>query len=885
MFLIRNPSCDTSNLPFFDMPIENNKPLDPINKPLDPIVKEFCELTGMSLANIRRSSVGDSHVGFDGSFSRGKSRKRNESTPVVDNRGGKRIDFIPIDDEINKILSNLQSGSINSHLKFAMGSSSNASATNKSLCNSTNANDTVNRNDGVRIDKCDDLIKIKCKLKSQLWGMLLQYRVCHIEFSPSVVITESRQNARLELTKSEKRQIEVVHRPLLSYGDGLYAFNLWMKQFSLMWLASSSASSNPLILIFYFFIYLIQKLRQKEVDEESCMKTCSMNWGEANSVYTSYIVSSASNGKIQAGALIFVLVGYIVSNSICHHIGGRLMPPKRISTSEAPAMTQAAIRKLVANSVTTALEAQAANMANTDNTTRPREALVARQCSYKEFMSCQPINFKDLTDRSFIKFSLANNPIDMNQSRPVAKSSVLEPGLDHTGMSDVGSACCDQTSSRDGIAIAKTYIDLGMAGLSPSSEHTSMEDVVNTGVTPSSTLDGIACEKVGSDFMFGRNASAKGILKTPTGPMFSVQFGSNVIRNPFAKNPSSNTFGLLKNSSKGAQACSMQLYGYFVGTSMDYRVVRSNLMKMWRVYDIEDITKTSSRVFYFKFKGEAEKTKPTTIPIWVCVYNIPMELCNGNSIGKIMSGIRRLMIMDKMTKERCPKKSRKLDFARILVKVSAEEELPSVLEIAYLPLGNRPAKIGILDVKYQWKPPLCTFCKTFSHSTLSCKNRPRNEEEIAANVIKDEANMKESGVSKGKALANDDEGFVTVGNKNMHASNYSKFFSTKPLNVRNVQGMGRNGSISGVLNKTPQNNDKSNFVPLGKIIIDMFIKCLVSQRALMGKATGMEKQGKSQLKCKSNVGGNQAFGYGLVSQKKNSLYNGSKVAQNSTVKL
>ncbi|GJV38087.1 reverse transcriptase domain-containing protein [Tanacetum coccineum] len=55
------------------------------------------------------------------------------------------------------------------------------------------------------------------------------------------------------------------------------------------------------------------------------------------------------------------------------------MPPKRMSTSEAPTMTQAAIRKLVADSVTTALEAQAANMANTDNTTRPREAPVARQ--------------------------------------------------------------------------------------------------------------------------------------------------------------------------------------------------------------------------------------------------------------------------------------------------------------------------------------------------------------------------------------------------------------------------------------------------------------------------------------------------------------------------
>nr|GEY35552.1 hypothetical protein [Tanacetum cinerariifolium] len=74
------------------------------------------------------------------------------------------------------------------------------------------------------------------------------------------------------------------------------------------------------------------------------------------------------------------------------------MPPKRTSTSAAPAMTQAAIRQLVADSVTIALEAQAANMANANNSNRnpePKEAPVARKCSYKEFMSCQPLNFKD----------------------------------------------------------------------------------------------------------------------------------------------------------------------------------------------------------------------------------------------------------------------------------------------------------------------------------------------------------------------------------------------------------------------------------------------------------------------------------------------------------
>ncbi|GKB62586.1 reverse transcriptase domain-containing protein [Tanacetum coccineum] len=73
------------------------------------------------------------------------------------------------------------------------------------------------------------------------------------------------------------------------------------------------------------------------------------------------------------------------------------MAPKRISTSAAPPMTQAAIKKLVADSVSTALEAQAATMANTDNTTRntgEREIPVASKCSCKEFMNCQPFNFK-----------------------------------------------------------------------------------------------------------------------------------------------------------------------------------------------------------------------------------------------------------------------------------------------------------------------------------------------------------------------------------------------------------------------------------------------------------------------------------------------------------
>ncbi|GJT51737.1 reverse transcriptase domain-containing protein [Tanacetum coccineum] len=72
------------------------------------------------------------------------------------------------------------------------------------------------------------------------------------------------------------------------------------------------------------------------------------------------------------------------------------MPHKRTSKSEAPTMNQAAIKKLVADSVAAALEAHAATMAGTSNPNRntgPTGTPVAKMRNYKEFISCQPFYF------------------------------------------------------------------------------------------------------------------------------------------------------------------------------------------------------------------------------------------------------------------------------------------------------------------------------------------------------------------------------------------------------------------------------------------------------------------------------------------------------------
>ncbi|GJV32772.1 hypothetical protein Tco_1393172 [Tanacetum coccineum] len=194
------------------------------------------------------------------------------------------------------------------------------------------------------------------------------------------------------------------------------------------------------------------------------------------------------------------------------------------------------------------------------------------------------------------------------------------------------------------------------------------------------------------DFKFGKVSNSKGILKKPMSPLLNVQLGSD-IPNPFVKGVGGNNTEEMALKMEYMPSARSKLDN---GTSMDYRVVRANLMRMWKTYGIVDITKTNSGIFYFKFKSE---------------------------------------------------------------------EAPNVLEIAYPPIGNSPAKIGKLEVKYQWKPPLCTHGKTFGHSTLACKVRPRTEEEIATAVLKEAINV--NSVPKASTVSNiNNDGFVTVGRKN-----------------------------------------------------------------------------------------------------------------------
>ncbi|KAK9053512.1 hypothetical protein SSX86_027504 [Deinandra increscens subsp. villosa] len=247
-----------------------------------------------------------------------------------------------------------------------------------------------------------------------------------------------------------------------------------------------------------------------------------------------------------------------------------------------------------------------------------------------------------------------------------------------------------------------------------------------------------------------------------------------------------------------AQHCSHLLIGYFIGTSMDFKVVNFQLKKLWRSYDLDQISKSNGGIYLIKFKSEQGldsvlengpwmvnnipiiltkwepgfcvcKPEPSSIPIWVTAHNVPIELWSGRGISKLMSCVGIPLLMDKTTQERCLNPSGKLGYVRVLVEVSADEELPKDIEIEFPPINNRPPRVAKLAVTYQWQPPVCTFCRVFGHTTKLCKIRPPTDEEVQAEKEKKAQEITTAALSHVYEVV--DDGFVTVEKKNRRSNN------------------------------------------------------------------------------------------------------------------
>ncbi|GJR00893.1 ribonuclease H-like domain-containing protein [Tanacetum coccineum] len=234
---------------------------------------------------------------------------------------------------------------------------------------------------------------------------------------------------------------------------------------------------------------------------------------------------------------------------------------------------------------------------------------------------------------------------------------------------------------------------------------------------------------------------------------------------------------------EGTNKWSMTVVGHFVGFQMGYREIIGHLKRMWRLYQLEEVI-VNQRMYYFNFKSHEgmqcmienrpwmvenkplfvrkwepglcmSKLDTSKLPLWVKIYDIPLEAWNIEGISRIASRIGVPIIMDKITTSIYEKPYGRVSYARVLVEVDAAKGLVDFVEIWYKSLG----KSMILNVEYVWRPSLCDHCKTFGHHARICSKSQGNA------VKKVNGYGTGMGYASAGNMGNEQDGWQNVDNK------------------------------------------------------------------------------------------------------------------------
>ncbi|GKC60227.1 zinc knuckle CX2CX4HX4C containing protein [Tanacetum coccineum] len=145
--------------------------------------------------------------------------------------------------------------------------------------------------------------------------------------------------------------------------------------------------------------------------------------------------------------------------------------------------------------------------------------------------------------------------------------------------------------------------------------------------------------------------------------------------------------------------------------------------------------------------------EPAKVPLWVKIFNIPVEARNAEGISRIARRVGTPIIMDRITTSMCEKAYGRASYARVLIEIDASE--------------------GLID----------SINVVFGHSFEACKSRELTEVEIlkkaeskgkqAQKVNEDQGNKAEwRSVSYKKVLKNAGGGYVNQeylgGNRNVN---------------------------------------------------------------------------------------------------------------------
>jgi len=153
------------------------------------------------------------------------------------------------------------------------------------------------------------------------------------------------------------------------------------------------------------------------------------------------------------------------------------------------------------------------------------------------------------------------------------------------------------------------------------------------------------------------------------------------------------------------------------------------------------------------------KPQINSVPVWVKVFNVPLEYWNSKGITVIANEIGKPIAMDKITQKMCNEHWGRPAFMRFLVEMSAESEWIKELSVISIDFGTGEKVESKCRVEYAWRPDVCTHCKIYGHKNSNCGILNCQKTESVADVVKTED-------GNGKKEQVDEEGFILVTKKN-----------------------------------------------------------------------------------------------------------------------
>ncbi|XP_074351322.1 uncharacterized protein LOC141690415 [Apium graveolens] len=165
------------------------------------------------------------------------------------------------------------------------------------------------------------------------------------------------------------------------------------------------------------------------------------------------------------------------------------------------------------------------------------------------------------------------------------------------------------------------------------------------------------------------------------------------------------------------------MVGYFLKKRVAFHVMQYNAKRKWSRRGLLDVIINDDVFFFFKFSNEQDllaileegvcmvegkplilqrwyphinlsKNVHKLIPLWVKIYNIPLQYWNREGLSRICSGVGNILMADSLTEQICNIATGRPRFAKLLIEVDSQRPLPDKLYVI-IPgdLGSKPVDV------------------------------------------------------------------------------------------------------------------------------------------------------------------------------------------------